>query len=562
MLNQLFINEIRSDQPGPDLDEYLEIGGPPGTSLAGVFYIVISDGGAGGAGNIEAAINLGNPSANPFFLSGPEVGVIGENGLFTVGEAGGLFADGLFDVMGSEPEGGIIDFENDDNVTHLLVTNFTGTVDVSDADTNDDGIIDVTFWDAILDSVTLFDPTEPIPAYSDVTVTAPSGDVPGHIFINPLTGNFVAEEETTDPGLPPNGLDTPGTANVEIQPLININEIRNDQDGPDDNEFLELAGEPNAPLNGLTYLVLGDGDGGSGVIEFAFTFTDTDVLDENGFYLAVETAANFPNGISDREFGAGNLNFENDQNATHLLVSGFTGFDTPGNSDQDLDTNDDGILDSEPWEAILDSVAFINTAGSGNQVYSSVTVGPDPTTGAPGLIFRLPDVTGNFQIGEFAFGVQDTPGATNLSDATLVNATIPEIQGDGFVSPLAGAIVATSGLVTALATNGFYLIDPLGDNNGATSDGIFINTGTAPTVVVGDSVAVSGTVVEAAAGGLSVTQISAVSNLEILSGGNALPAPILIGGNGLTPPTVGPNFNPALLPALLPIPTAPSALPR
>lgn len=126
---------------------------------------MISDGGAGVAGNIEAAIALGDPSANPLFISGTTPGFIGEDGLFAVGETGGLFGDDLFDVIGrSGSTAGLLNFENDDNVTHLLVTNFTGTVDISNVDTNDDGIIDTVFWDEILYSVTRFDPTEPTPA--------------------------------------------------------------------------------------------------------------------------------------------------------------------------------------------------------------------------------------------------------------------------------------------------------------------------------------------------------------------------------------------------------------
>ena len=52
------------------------------------------------------------------------------------------------------------------------------------------------------------------------------------------------------------------------------------------------------------------------------------------------------------------------------------------------------------------------------------------------------------------------------------------------------------GIVTAKISNGFYLQDPLPDAYNATSEAIFVFTSTAPTVNVGDSVLVGGTVAE------------------------------------------------------------------
>ncbi len=43
--------------------------------------------------------------------------------------------------------------------------------------------------------------------------------------------------------------------------------------------------------------------------------------------------------------------------------------------------------------------------------------------------------------------------------------TIPEIQGAQHTSPFEGVNVATTGVVTALAFNGYYLQDPAGDGN-------------------------------------------------------------------------------------------------
>ena len=51
------ISEIRIDHPGTDVDEYFELAGTPGESLAGLTYIVIGDS-SGGSGCIEASIDL------------------------------------------------------------------------------------------------------------------------------------------------------------------------------------------------------------------------------------------------------------------------------------------------------------------------------------------------------------------------------------------------------------------------------------------------------------------------------------------------------------------------
>lgn len=86
--------------------------------------------------------------------------------------------------------------------------------------------------------------------------------------------------------------------------------------------------------------------------------------------------------------------------------------------------------------------------------------------------------------------------ACSASGAVARPVSIPAIQGSGAKSPMAGAAVSTRGAVTLLRSQGFYLQDPVGDGDPATSDGIFVVTGAAPTVTVGQRVRVSGTVSE------------------------------------------------------------------
>src|SRR5439155_14680352 len=113
---------------------------------------------------------------------------------------------------------------------------------------------------------------------------------------------------------------------------------------------------------------------------------------------------------------------------------------------------------------------------------------------------------------------------------------IHDIQGSSWVSPQDGNTVTNvPGVVTALRTSsskGYWIQDPTPDADSATSEGVFVFTGSAPTVAVGDSVLVSGTVGEyypggKSAGGQSVTQISKPV-VSVVSSGNALPAPVVL----------------------------------
>jgi predicted extracellular nuclease len=96
--------------------------------------------------------------------------------------------------------------------------------------------------------------------------------------------------------------------------------------------------------------------------------------------------------------------------------------------------------------------------------------------------------------------------------------------------------------------------DPIGDGDDATSDALFVFTGTAPDVAVGDSVSINGTVGEFTPGGassnnLSTTQITGPI-ITVESQGNALPAATIIGNGGRQAPTQSidsdnfANFNP------------------
>jgi len=113
---------------------------------------------------------------------------------------------------------------------------------------------------------------------------------------------------------------------------------------------------------------------------------------------------------------------------------------------------------------------------------------------------------------------------------------IPAIQGPGAASPLAGRTVTTRGVVTRVNNNGYSLQDAAGDGDPATSDGIFVFTGTAPTVSAGQVVQVTGRVTEFNTGAATnpatlantVTELTAVSAQAVLGAGAVVPTPVAL----------------------------------
>ena len=88
--------------------------------------------------------------------------------------------------------------------------------------------------------------------------------------------------------------------------------------------------------------------------------------------------------------------------------------------------------------------------------------------------------------------------AAPARSCVAVPAQIHDIQGPGAVSPLAGQDVITTGIVTAIKANGFFLqaADDAVDADAATSEGLFAFTSATPAVAVGNVVSARGTVSE------------------------------------------------------------------
>ncbi len=184
---------------------------------------------------------------------------------------------------------------------------------------------------------------------------------------------------------------------------IEINEIRIDQGGADNDEYFELKGNPGESTDTLYYIVIGDtGSAGTcGVIEYVLDLTPY-TIQSDGLLVIGEATASFAADAT------ATINFENSDNVTHMLVQGFSGMDG-----DDLDTNDDGVLDATPWAAIIDEVGLdegtVPNCTGDEFLYSSNTVGPDGTF-VPGHVYKCPS---GWVIGGFSYPTDDTPGDPN-----------------------------------------------------------------------------------------------------------------------------------------------------
>jgi len=106
-------------------------------------------------------------------------------------------------------------------------------------------------------------------------------------------------------------------------------------------------------------------------------------------------------------------------------------------------------------------------------------------------------------------------------------AEIFEIQGSGLTSPLVGQTVTTeANVVTALAYNGFFIQTPDGraDADPETSNGVFVFTGGAPGVSVGDEVDVTGDVSEY----FDFTELGGGPTVTVVASGVPLPAAVTL----------------------------------
>jgi uncharacterized protein len=164
----------------------------------------------------------------------------------------------------------------------------------------------------------------------------------------------------------------------------------------------------------------------------------------------------------------------------------------------------------------------------GDNVFSLQTI-VMAVPGTKSISFVVSDAQERSTTGSFALVVQLPPIA------------IHDVQGSGSESPYTGQTITTTGIVTALRSNSFYMEAPEQewDADPQTSEGLAIFTGSPiPAVHVGDRARVTGPVAEfrprADPGSPPITELSGAITTTILSTGNSLPAPVTLTASDTT----------------------------
>ncbi len=260
---------------------------------------------------------------------------------------------------------------------------------------------------------------------------------------------------------------------ITVASNVVINELDSDTPGADVLEFVELydGGAGNTALDGLVVVFYN----GLGDVSYSAFNLDGFNTDANGYFLLGNSGvAPTPSII----FGNGVL--QNGADAVALYVANASSFPS-GAAVTTTNLVDAVVYDTDdaddPGLLVLLNAGQpqVNENGAGDVVNHSSQRIPNGSGGA-----RNTDTYAQFP---------PTPGAENVGPPPPVMAEIFEIQGSGFISPLANQTVITANnVVTAVASNGFAMQTPeaRADADVETSNGIFVFTGSAPTVSVGD----------------------------------------------------------------------------
>lgn len=148
---------------------------------------------------------------------------------------------------------------------------------------------------------------------------------------------------------------------------LKINEFVFEHPGTDNHEFVEIFGMPSTDYSDYSILQLeGNTSAAFGVIN---SVDQVGTTDGNGIWWT----------------GFLTNHYQNDS-PSFLLVKGFT-----GNVGVDLDTNNDGVIDIEPWSELVDTIAVSHS--SSHKTYGSTILYSeyDGLPYAPGGASRIPD---------------------------------------------------------------------------------------------------------------------------------------------------------------------------
>ncbi len=300
-------------------------------------------------------------------------------------------------------------------------------------------------------------------------------------------------------------------------------------EGSGSNQALEIYNGTGAPVNLAPYEVVLFSSGGSEIATFALDNTGTSLGDGETLVIANANAD-----VSLRLLSDATSN-----------VAFFNGNDSVGlKKDNDL-IDLIGIIGAEPgpWGS-----GELTTIDHTLRRLESVTSGDPDGFDDP---LDLSAQWAGFEQDNFD-GVGAHPGLNaggGGGGGEDLMAEIFEIQGSGTSSVFDDLIVTTeNNVVTGVISNGFFMQTPTerDDGNPATSNGIFLFTGGAPSVAVGELVNVTGIVQEF----FDMTEFTTgpVDGMDgpivtVLSSGNPLPEPVQLDESNPSPDPESPvNF--------------------
>lgn len=280
---------------------------------------------------------------------------------------------------------------------------------------------------------------------TDVGVSEDSGTAAGESLQRNADGSWnEAAPETR-------GADNGGGTGPLVE--ARINELHYDNAGTDTGEFVEIRVNADADVSGLQVQLI-NGNGGASYNSAdlsSLTMTSDGAYD---YYVWELPANGIQNGAPD---GVALLN--GSEVIEFLSYEGSFDADING---QTVTSTDIGVAESNATE-----------------IGQSLQRNDDGSWNAPAAETR---------------GEANDGGTGGEPTARFIS----EIQGSGSASLLTGDYVLVSAVVTYTTGNGFFLQeeDADADDDALTSEGIFVFTGGAPSVVAGDVVDVAGTVEE------------------------------------------------------------------
>jgi len=328
-----------------------------------------------------------------------------------------------------------------------------------------------------------------------------------------LTGAFVKHSLAAGAG---GSLFSPGTR-LDGAPFggcfaavgVVINEVDADTAGSDALEFIELYGAPNTPLDGVVVVLFN----GNGDVSYAAYDLDGFALDGNGFFVLGNAA------VANVDLVIPNSSLQN--GADGVAVYRGDGADFPNGTAVTVT----GLLDALVYDTNDGDDAGLLVLLNPGQPQINEGGGGDKDNHSNS---RVPDGGAQRDTSSYV-QQQPTPGITNVLPLPY---EIFEIQGAGLLSPFDGVYVITAdNVVTGVGTVGFTIQTPPErvDADPATSEGVYVFVDGPPSVAVGDRVTVTATVQEF----FELTELTNVMQVDVLSSGNPLPAPVVF--DGVTP---------------------------